>query len=96
MLSVLFRPIVGALLGPILFAWMLLTDRQAGAWIVASYVLSVHAIRVFRARGAIALRSAAKKSEGFFLFALSQGLCGLRDRKGEVFKPERPVEGKLS
>ena len=90
MLSVLFRPIVGAFLGPILFAWMLFTDRQAAAWIVASYVISVHSVRVFRALGTIALRTAAKKSEAFFLFALSQGLCGLRDKTGEFLRqPER-------
>jgi hypothetical protein len=59
---------------------MLFTHHHAAAWIVASYMLSVHAIRVFRARGTIALCAATKTSEAFFLFALSQGLCGLRDK----------------
>jgi hypothetical protein len=91
MLLVLFSPVVGAFLGPILFAWMLFTDRPAAAWIVASYILSVHAMRVFRARGAIALHFAAKRSEAFFLFALSHGLCALRDKTTGDFlrRPER-------
>jgi hypothetical protein len=69
---------------------MLFTDRQAAAWVIASYMLSVHSIRIFRARAAIALRNAAEKSEAFFLFALSQGLCGLRDKTGKFLRqPER-------
>jgi|SRR5208282_2190345 len=91
MFLVLFNPIVGVFLGTILFAWTLFTDRPAAAWIVASYILSVHAIRVFRARGTIALRFAAKRSEAFFLFALSHGLCALRDKAtGDFLRaPER-------
>jgi hypothetical protein len=79
-LQLLFSPIVGVVLTTALFAWMLSTDRQAGAWIVASYMMSLHAVRVFRARGTIALSSAVKKSEAFFLFALTENLCGLRDK----------------
>jgi len=86
----LLGPIVGAFLCSILFVWMLFTDRQAAAWVIASYMLSVHSIRIFRARAAIALRNAAEKSEAFFLFALSQGLCGLRDKTGKFLRqPER-------
>jgi len=83
---------VGALIPPALFGWMLFTNHEAAAWVVASYMLSIHAIRVFRARGTIALRAAAKKSETFFLFALSQGDCALRDSTTGQFlrPPERP------
>jgi len=91
-LLVLTNGFVGALIPPILFGWMLFTSRPAAAWVVASYMLSVHAIRVFRARGTIALSAAAKKSETFFLFALSQGDCALRDSTTGQFlrPPERP------
>jgi hypothetical protein len=94
MLLLLSVPIVGVFLPSILFAWMLFTDRQAGACTVASYLLSVHALRSFRARGTIAVRCAAKNTEAFFLFALSQGLCGLRDKTTGEFIAIKPLEPK--
>ncbi len=91
-LLVLTSWFVGALLPSLFFAWMLFTDREAPAWIVASYILSVNAIRIFIARGTISLRAAVKKSETFFLFALSQGDCALCDSTTGQFlrPPERP------
>jgi hypothetical protein len=91
-LLVLTSEFVGAILPPLLFGWMLFTNRAAAAWVVASYMLSIYAIRVFRARGTIALRAAAEKSETFFLFALSDGDCALRDSTTGQFlrPPERP------
>jgi hypothetical protein len=91
-LLVLTSWFVGALLPSLFFAWMLFTNREAPAWIVASYILSLNVIRIFRARGTIALSAAVKKSETFFLFALSQGDCALRDRITGQFLhlPERP------
>ncbi len=80
----------GPIAGIVLFVFLLFTDHDVAAWIVASYLVSVHALRSLRARATIALNSAAKRSEAFFLFALSQGLCGLRDKAtGEFigFKP---------
>jgi hypothetical protein len=85
-----YTPLAKAFLVPAIFAWMLFTERPSAAWVIASYMFSFHAIRAFRARAAIALRNAAKTSEAFFLFALSNGLCALRDKDGAfLMSPER-------
>jgi len=85
-----YTPLAKAFLVPAIFAWMLFTELPSAAWVVASYMLSFHAIRAFCARGAIALRNAAKRSEAFFLFAFSNGLCALRDKNGRFLtEPQR-------
>jgi hypothetical protein len=83
-----------AVIGVLLFGGLVLSAHTSAAWIVASYLISVYAIRSFLSRGAIALNSAAQRSESLFLFALSRGLCGLRDKSTDEFIGVKPWEAK--
>lgn len=78
----------------LLFGWLLLSAHTAAAWIVASYLISVYALHLYRSLGVAAVNSAARRSEPQFLFALSQGLCGLRDKATNEFIGAKPWEVK--
>ena len=84
----------GTVIGVLLFGGLLLSAYTAAAWTVASYLISVYALRSFRTRGAVALNSAARRSEPLFLFALSRGLCGLRDKATDEIIGVKPWEAK--
>ena len=84
----------GTVIGVLLFLGFLLSAHTTAAWTVASYLISVSALRSFRTRGAVALNSAVRRSEALFLFALSRGLCGLRDKATDDFIGVKPWEAK--
>ena len=85
---------LGTVIAVLLFGGLLLTAHTAAAWIVASYLISVYAVRSFLTHGVVAVNSAARRSEPHFLFALSQGLCGLRDKATNEFIGAKPWEPK--
>jgi hypothetical protein len=84
----------GSVIGLLLFGGLLLTAHTAAAWIVASYLISVYALRAFLTHGVLTINSAAGRSEPSFLFALSHGLCGLRDKSSDKFIGVKPWEAK--
>jgi hypothetical protein len=73
---------------------LLLGGHPAATWIVASYLISGYAVHSYLARNVAALNLAAMRSEPVFLFALSRGLCGLRDKSTNEFIGVKPWEVK--